>query len=446
MTIKTHIHTLLLIFISLFILACGGGGGGGGDVTDETSPSSTEQQGQFIDSLVIGLRYETPSTSGITDTQGRFSYRDGETVRFYIGDVFIGEAVGQAIVTPVELVNGATDENNVQVQNIVMFLQSIDEDGDESNGITITTNATNTASGQSVDFTLAEGVFEASGAVQVLISAITSSNGQARSMITRTQAKNTFRNNLLSLFAGDYEGTFSGDDTGSWSATVDVNGNINGISTSDTYGADIISGNLSSSGKSSMSGTVGSAVFSGNFSRTGNVTGIWVDDDDASGSFTGARISAPPASGSGSGTPPPANGGAVGSITITGNDANAIGALFVPNLDPVAFEVFNIVTVNWSQSILSATEFESRTMSFRFNNDGSLYSVIYLRTTGTSPDSEPTSYYDYYVDCEDAPQACTSIMLDITQQQVTFNDTRLVPDAGGNNATDAIVLNGSLNW
>lgn len=443
MTIKTHIHALLLMFISLFILACGGGGGGGGDATDETSPSNTELQGQFIDSLVIGLRYETQSTSGITDAQGQFSYRDGETIRFYVGDVFIGEAVGQAIVTPVELVNGATDENNVQVQNIVMFLQSIDEDGDESNGITITTNAINTASGQSVDFSLAEGVFEANGAVQILISAITRSNGQARSMITRTQAKNTFRSNLLGLFAGDYEGTFSGDDTGSWSATVDANGSINGISTSDTYGPDTVSGKLSSNGKSSMSGTVGSAVFSGNFSRTGNVSGTWIDDDDASGSFIGTRTSPAVVAGNGGSTPPTVGGGNMGNITITGNDANIIGTSFVSNLDPVAFEVFNTVTVNWSQSILSATEFESRTMSFRFNNDGSLYN---LRTTGASPDSEPTSYYDYYVDCEDAPQECASIALDMAKPQVTFNDTHLIPDTGNNNATDTIVLNGALSW
>ncbi len=108
-----------------------------------------------------------------------------------------------------------------------MFLQSIDNDGDESNGITITTNATNTA------------------------------NGLARSMITRTQAKNTFRNNLLFLYSGKYEGTFNGDDTGSWGATVDANGVISGISTSTTYGPDTIAGNLSSSGKSSMSGAAG---------------------------------------------------------------------------------------------------------------------------------------------------------------------------------------------
>ncbi len=316
MTIKTYIYAFLLISPSLFLIACGGGGGG----TDNTAPTATEQKGQFIDSLVSGLRYETPTTSGVTDTQGRFSYRDGETIRFYVGDVFIGKASGRAIITPIELVNNANDESNVHVQNILIFLQSIDEDGDESNGITITTNATNAATGQSADFSLAKGVFETNAAVQTLISTIRNSNGQTRPMITRAQAKNAFRSNLLNLFSGKYKGTFTGDDTGSWIATVDANGVITGISTSDAYGADKISGTLSSSGKSSMSGTAGSTIFSGNFSRTGNVTGTWVDDTNASGSFTGKRISATSAAANNNTrTSSKESGSNASNITVAGN-------------------------------------------------------------------------------------------------------------------------------
>ncbi len=442
MTIKTHIYPLLLVFVSLFLFACGGGSGAGGETG---FGSNTQQQGQFVDSLVSGLRYETPSTSGFTNSQGQFSYLIGETIGFYVGDVFIGDTIGQAIITPIELVSGAVDENNVQVQNIAMFLQSIDADGDESNGITITTNAANAASGQSVDFSLAEGVFEANGALQILISTITSSNGQARSMITRAQAKNAFRSNLLFLYTGDYEGTFSGDDTGSWSATVDANGIITGVSTSATFGPDTIAGSIASSGKSSMNGTVGSAIFSGNFSRTGDVIGTWIDNDGVSGSFIGKRISAAPLSGNGGNNPPQGNGN-FGSIIITGNDANTIGTSFTPNLDPVVFDVLNTITVIWSQSIFSATEFESRTMSFRFNTDGSLYSITYLRTTSIDLNSEPTSFFDYYVDCADTPLACTSIALDLTQQRVSYNNISLIPSIGNNNASNAIMLNGTLSW
>ncbi len=439
MTIKTHIYTLLLIFISLLLFACGGGGGGNTPITN------TQQQGLFVDSLVSGLRYETPSISGFTDNLGKFNYQSGETIGFYVGDILIGETLGQAIITPIELVSGAIDENNIQVQNIVMFLQSIDEDGNESNGITITSNATNAASGQSIDFSLAQGIFETNGAIQILVSNITSSNGQARSMITRAQAKNSFRNNLLFLYTGKYEGTFNGDDTGSWSATVGANGVISGISTSTTYGSDTIAGNLSSSGKSSMNGTVGSAIFLGNFSRSGDVIGTWLDNNGASGSFNGKRTSAAPLSGNG-GNNPPQGGGNFGSIIITGNDADTIGSAFAPNLAPVVFDALNITTVIWSQSIVSATEFESRTMSFRFNTDGSLYSITYLRTTSIDLNSGPTSYFDYYIDCQDTPQACTTIALDRIQQRVSYNNVSLIPSIGNNNASNAIVLNGALSW
>ncbi len=428
MVIKSYFHVLLLVFISISLLACGGGSGN----NDDPGPV---QQGQFIDSIVIGLRYETPSVSGFTDAQGRFNYRAGEIVRFFVGDVFLGEAVGQVIITPIELVAGATDENNTQVLNIVMFLQSIDDDGDESNGIKITNVANNAAAGQSVDFTLAEGVFETNGAIQVLLSTITSSNGEARPMVSRTQARDTFRNNLLGLLAGKYQGSFAGDDAGTWSVTIDTDGNITGVSVSDVYGSDTVSGSVGSNGQGNMDGTVGGSTFSGNFNRNGTVSGTWSDGED-SGTFTGNRISS---------TPPPA-GGDSGSLSIAGADSSVVGMSFTPNLEPVVID-FNTgnVAVSWAQQIFTDSEFESRQMLFTFNkNDGSLQSIGYLRLTGTSP-TNPTSFYSYQLDCEFAAPACASITLDIGQGQVTFSTTSLIAD-NETDATDAIILNGTLRW
>jgi len=441
MTIKSYIHIFLFLITSIILTGCGGGGGG------DTPP--VEQRGQFIDSIVSGLRFETATTSGYTNVQGQFSYQVGETIRFFVEDVFIGEALGQAIITPVELVIGATDENNIQVQNIVMFLQSIDDDGDESNGINITGLANDAAQGQSVDFTLAAGVFETDGAIQILISNITSANGTARTMVPRVQARESFRTNLIALFAGDYQGNFTGDDTGTWTATVDSNGGITGLRKSDNFGDAGISGSVASSGQSKISGTVDTVVFSGIFNRNGDVSGTWQDDDATTGSFSGRRISTPLISNNGGTTTLPVNN--FGSLIISGNDSAVIGASYIPNLNPVAIKdtIFNTgtVTVNWSQNIFSNTEFESRSMAFRFNEkDGSLYSIIYIRLTGNSPNSAPTSFYSYFVDCEDDPQACLSITVDAVQQQLTFNNTKLVVDIGNNNATNTIDLNGRLSW
>ncbi len=288
MTIRTHIRAVLLLLASLILGACGGGSNGSSGA-NAGGVSGAASQGQFVDSIVIGLRYETPTGAGVTDAQGRFDYRSGETVRFFVGDIFIGETVGQAVVTPVELVAGAVDENDTRVLNIAIFLQSIDDDGIESNGIRITDLAHAAAVGQSVDFTLPAATFDADGALQILISAITAANGQARGMVPRAQARDAFARNLIGLLAGVYRGTFSGDDTGTWTATVDASGAITGVSTSDVFGADPISGSLDSSGQANITGTVGTAVFSGRFTRSGEASGSWRDDDGSTGTFTGRR-------------------------------------------------------------------------------------------------------------------------------------------------------------
>lgn len=447
MTIRTYIRAGLFLLVSVTLVACGGGGSGGS--SGGVSPAALE--GQFIDSIVIGLRYETPTESGFTDDQGRFNYRSGETVRFFVGDVFIGEAAGQAIITPVELVAGAVDETNTQVLNIVIFLQSVDDDGDESNGIRITTVANDAAAGQAVDFTLAAGVFDTDGAIQILINSITASNGVARALVPRDQARDAFRGSLLDLFAGDYRGTFAGDDSGSWVATIDASGNITGISTSDTFGADTISGTLSSSGQANISGTVGTAVFSGVFSRNGEAGGSWMDtDNNASGTFTGSRVSvpAPPATGGGN---PLTDGGSSGSLMLSGVDSSVIGIAFAPNTgaavitDPF-FGTGN-VSVNWNQTLVSEAPagVESRTLSFLFNeNDASVSSVGYLRSFIAESGS---SIYSYSLDCGESPQVCASIVLDVVQRQVTFNDTILAAEiSGDDNATGSILLNGALSW
>lgn len=440
MSIRTHIRALLFLSVLLTLTACGGGNGSstsGGGVSDAAL------EGQFIDSIVIGLRYETPTTSGFTDDQGRFSYLPGESVRFFVGDVFIGEAEGQAIITPIELVAGAVDETNTQVLNIVIFLQSVDDDGDESNGIRITSLANDAAAGQAVDFSLAAGIFDTDGAIQILINSITASNGVARMPVPRNQAREAFHGNLLGLLAGDYRGTFSGDDTGSWVATIDANGNITGISTSDTFGADTISGTLSSSGQAIISGTVGAAVFSGVFSRNGEADGSWQDNEDnTSGTFTGRRVSI---------AVPPAGSSSSGSLTLSGADSSVIGAAFTPNTgaavinDPF-FGTGN-VSVNWNQSFVSESPagLESRSLSFLFNeNTGSISSIGYLRTFITESDSR---LYTYSLDCADNPQLCTSIALDIAQRQVAFDSTLLAPEiSNDDSATDTIALSGTLSW
>jgi hypothetical protein len=82
--------------------------------------------GQLIDAPVQGVRYESGSVSGITGDLGEFRYEAGNTIRFFIGDIALGDAVkGKAVITPLDLVpNGTID--TPAVINIARLLQSLD--------------------------------------------------------------------------------------------------------------------------------------------------------------------------------------------------------------------------------------------------------------------------------------------------------------------------------
>lgn len=98
-----------------------------------------------------------------------------------------------------------------------------------------------------------------------------------------------------SLFTGAYQGTFRGDDNGTWDISIDNNGMITGVSMSEKFGSEAISGNVPDSGKATIRGGAGTSEFLGHFSLNGDVSGIWRDSTDGfSGTFTGSRLSAHP--------------------------------------------------------------------------------------------------------------------------------------------------------
>ena len=108
---------------------------------DETEPRQAAIQpskGQFIDSAVSGLFYQTETLEGFTDHNGQFEYVEGETVAFSIGNIALGSTTGKAIITPIDLTSGkGLDDTSV---NILRLLQTLDYDGDPGNGISIATN------------------------------------------------------------------------------------------------------------------------------------------------------------------------------------------------------------------------------------------------------------------------------------------------------------------
>ena len=138
-------------FFAIFVLAlaaCDSGSGSDGG-------SATLNRGVFMDSPVAGLNFQTETQAGITDAEGTFHYKAGETVRFSIGDVVLGEAPAEALMTPLHMVDEPIDEVSVAhpvVTNMARLLQSLDADANPENGIMITEDMIREVSGRMIDF------------------------------------------------------------------------------------------------------------------------------------------------------------------------------------------------------------------------------------------------------------------------------------------------------
>lgn len=166
----------VLLFLLITLTACGGGSSTPSNAAAGNASSSSDLlTGAFVDNPVENLRYETPTFRGFTLDNGEFSYHAGETVKFYVGDILIGEAPGAATITPFDLagmssipqtasevrrtinrlspsLNPAMPSSMNYVINLAVFLQTIDADGDPQNNIKIPTELHNIASGLSLDF------------------------------------------------------------------------------------------------------------------------------------------------------------------------------------------------------------------------------------------------------------------------------------------------------
>jgi len=122
-----------LLLIGGLIVGCGGG-----DSTTTTTTSVTTQTGIFVDAVVEGLSYKGKLT-GVTNEKGQYLFKGTEKVEFYLGDqIRLGSLTPKTtIVTPIDFFDGTKDETSQEVKNLLVLIQSLDEDGNTSNGIRI---------------------------------------------------------------------------------------------------------------------------------------------------------------------------------------------------------------------------------------------------------------------------------------------------------------------
>lgn len=423
---------LMLAFV-LTLTACGGGGGGGGPVGGSTNT------GYFVDSAVSGLSYLTSSgIAGVTDATGAFDYAPGDTVTFSVGDVVIGEATGASLLTPVSLVPGATDETDTTVTNIARFLQSLDDDGDPSNGITIDADVAIAAAGQSLDFSSANFDTDASTLVEAMRDAAYGI-GDTGTLVDAVTAQAHLLGSLLCEYSGTFEGTYvhtAGPEVGNngtWSFSIDSDGNITGTAnTSD--GPFSISGNVSSDGSSVAGNVADGATFTGSIGFDGSVSGTWGNSlYGTSGTYSGSRTQDASSECDGSSSTPVSS---EGSIMLSGTDTGVIGTSFTPNSTTVES---NGLALHWSTTVDAGggnTEITHSLLAL-FGFDGSLLSMTFTREVGNDS-------YVYEIFCNLG--GCDSISNNTTSHTVTFTNTVFPAFALGGAATGSITLNGSLNY
>lgn len=148
--------------------------------------------GYYYDSLVSGLTYESRGESGVThtgvtgegDDPGRFSYSEGDTVTFSLGDVTLGQSVAKERVTPFDLagieeepIGGCEvagllpDETDAfrKVVNLAILLQTLDTDGDHTTGIEISAEVAALLEGSQVELDQPGATFQADSELQAVV-------------------------------------------------------------------------------------------------------------------------------------------------------------------------------------------------------------------------------------------------------------------------------------
>lgn len=161
MKISTHIRVFWYSMLALLSILA---------VTGCDSVDDQVQNGNFTDSAVAGLSYSTVTESGVTDIDGRFTYVEGDFITFSVGGTIVGDIVlARGNMTPADLSTGAvfiTAFSDLQtlisskdgkliltrLANIVVFLQSLDDDADPTNGINIPTTVAALFDGVQIDF------------------------------------------------------------------------------------------------------------------------------------------------------------------------------------------------------------------------------------------------------------------------------------------------------
>jgi hypothetical protein len=123
---KKYLTSGLVVGLFITLMGCG---------NSESNTTQGQQETEvgtayYLDSAVEGVNYQCGDQNGTTDVQGMFQFQIGEDCQFTLGDILL------KTIPATQLTEGAMIvEDNVTV---AAFLQTMDLDGNSSNGIDIT--------------------------------------------------------------------------------------------------------------------------------------------------------------------------------------------------------------------------------------------------------------------------------------------------------------------
>lgn len=151
--------------------------------------------GQFVDSPVGGLEY-LRSNKGtelyLTNDNGEFQYQEGETVTFKIGQLTLGSAKGGATISPRDI---ASEAGSI---NVARVLQTLDDDGDPTNGITISAQVRSKAAKATTPRNIAE-----TTDLDSIADEITQLSDDERTLVTKEKALAHLNETLASIDGAD---------------------------------------------------------------------------------------------------------------------------------------------------------------------------------------------------------------------------------------------------
>ena len=192
---QKNLFVLLAVAAAISIMS-----GCGADDTVEEVKNANYLSGVFLDSPVEGLTFISGDTTGYTDSNGTFVYAEGSTeIEFKIGGLSLGKVTPGEQITPLDFGGSDATVNTEIVKNLAALLQSLDNDGDASNGIVIETEVTDASGIESIDIS-------SENFVDDLSTLVTSINSELSLSLTFIHPNNAIQHLASSLGLDDQLG------------------------------------------------------------------------------------------------------------------------------------------------------------------------------------------------------------------------------------------------